>query len=85
MRSLHAGSSSKHARRRAKIEPALAPPAGESLSSRSAQEKRRCTCIKRALVQVGGATHARIVFELPRDAPAGRQEALEGRMMLVRA
>src|SRR5438309_1048148 len=56
MRSLHAGSSSMHERRRAKREPVLAPPGGERWSSRSAHVKRRCTFIKRALVRtVGGA------------------------------
>ena len=43
------------ARRRAKIEPDLAPPGGESWSSRSAQVNRRCTFIKRALVRTVGA------------------------------
>jgi hypothetical protein len=57
-----AGNSSRQACNLAKGEPLLAPPAGESLSSRSAQVHKRCTCIKRALVRTGGgATHARIV------------------------
>ena len=71
MRSWHAGSASKHARSRAKMEPALAPPAGEGVSSRSAQVHRRCTDIKRALVRtVGGAKHAKMVcFSCPETRP----------------
>src|SRR5207247_9565606 len=71
MTALHAGNSSRHARNRAKVEPALAPPAGESLGTRSAQVKRRCTFIKRALVRTwGGTKHARMVcFSLPETRP----------------
>ena len=62
MRALQAGNSSRHARNLAQVEPVLAPPAGESLSTRSAQVTKRCTCIKRALVRtLGGAKHASIV------------------------
>jgi len=77
MRSLQAGSSSMQARRRAKIEPALEPPAGESWSSSSAQVTRRCTCIKRALVRtVGGAKHARrVCLSLPETRHRPTQNA----------
>ena len=71
MRALHAGSSSRQARRRARMEPALAPPAGESWRSCSAQVNTRCTCIKRALVRtLGGAKQAKTVcLSLPETHP----------------
>jgi hypothetical protein len=85
MRSLHAGSASMHARRRANIEPALAPPGGESLSSRSAHVNRRCTFIKRALVRtVGGAKHARrVCVSLPETRGRRPPRNVEGRMGLI--
>src|SRR5207249_9524614 len=62
MRALQAGNGSRHARNLATVEPVLAPLGGESLSTRSAQVNKRCTCIKRALVRtLGGAKHASIV------------------------
>src|SRR5712692_4451657 len=71
MRALQAGNSSRQARNLAQVEPLLAPPAGECLSTRSAQVHKRCTCMKRALVRtVGGAKHAKIVcLSLPETRP----------------
>src|SRR5712691_7288820 len=71
MRALQAGNSSRQARNLAKVEPLLAPPAGESLSTRSAQVNKRCTFMKRALVRtVGGAKHARrVCLSLPEARP----------------
>jgi hypothetical protein len=62
MRAVQAGNCSRHAHNLAQVEPVLALPGGESVSTRSAQVHKRCTCIHRALVRtLGGATHARIV------------------------
>src|ERR1700730_1958734 len=71
MRALQSGKCSRQARNLAKVEPALAPPGGESLSTRSAQVNKRCTFIKRALVRtLGGAKHARMVcLSLPETRP----------------
>src|SRR5712692_4557736 len=71
MRALQAGNSSRQARNLAKVEPVLAPPAGESLSTQSAQVNKRCTFMKRALVwTLGGTKHARIVcLRVPETRP----------------
>ena len=71
IKALHAGKASRQVRNFARVEPALAPPAGERWSKRSAQVTRRCTFIKRALVcTLGGARHARSVcLSLPETRP----------------
>src|SRR5215470_8586230 len=71
MRALQVGNSSTQARNLAKVEPLLALPDGESLSSRAAQVNKRCTFIKRALVlTLGGAKHASMVcLSLPETRP----------------
>ena len=71
MRALQAGNGSRQARNVAQVEPVLAPPAGESLRTRSAQVTKWCTGINRALVRtLGGAKHARMVcVSLPETRP----------------